>query len=167
MRLNVVLVIGVEEVEELPGAMRAGNRRGTIGAALPPVGVTGGGVLLPADGGINRRADALTVEGFNLLAEQVAPAERGMRVTSFRREVAHAMMALGGNRHAVDMGRGQRAGKRFGVELAGHIRNERRGVEIQVDLPLVPTKNVFGRWQHVHKHESGGRGWLSTKENGC
>ena len=84
------------------------------------------------------------MERGDLFAEQVAAPERGMLAAGLRRVVAHAVVALGGEGDAVDVGVGQRAGEGVGVELARHVRDERRGVKVQVDLPLVPLKNFFG-----------------------
>ena len=102
----------------------------------------------------------------NLFAEQVAPTERGVLASGLRRVIAHAVVALGREGDAVDVGIGQGAGEGVGIELARHIVDVGRGVEIQMDLPLVALKNICGGGNHVHEHETGGQGWLSTADEG-
>ena len=141
--LDVILVIGVEEVEELPGAVGRGDGGASVAQELPPLGMVRGGVFFPADRGVDRRADAVAVERGDLFAEQVAPPERGVLAARLRRVVTHAVVALGGEGDAVDVGVGERAGEGVGVELARHVGDERRGVKIQVDLPLVSLEKLL------------------------
>ena len=155
MSLDLILIAGMEEVEKLPGTVRTRESRGTVAEELPPLGMARGGVLLPANRGVERGADTVVVERGNLFAEQVAPTERGVLASGLRRVITHAVVALGREGDAVDVGIGQGAGEGIGVELARHVGDERGGVEVQMDLPLVALKNICGGGNHVHKHETG------------
>ncbi len=83
VRLDVILVVGMEEVEKFPrarlGCFRVGRSpvgKDAVAAQLQPLGVTRRGVLFPGNRRVDGRADARAVERLDLFAEQVAPAER-------------------------------------------------------------------------------------------
>ena len=74
------------------------------------------------------------MQGFDLLTKEVASVKRGMSGAGFRRVVAHAMMALGKDRHAVHPSLQKGRGKGFRIELAADVGNVRRRMKIEVNL---------------------------------
>ena len=137
VRLDVILVIAMQEIEKLPRADPGGNGGRPVTAELSPVRMARGGVFFPADRGVDRRADAVAVQGFDLFAQQVTTPERRMRGADLRGEITHPVVTFREDGHAVDASLGKGAGELVGVKVARHtVRDQRRSVKIQVNLPL-------------------------------
>jgi hypothetical protein len=97
-------------------------------------------VFLPHDRRVNGAANAFAMQGLNLLAEQVTASQCRMLNARFRRIITLAVMAFGEDGDAIDVGAFHRFREFTGIEFGTDIRNEGRGVEIEMDLTLGERK---------------------------
>src|SRR4051812_6994878 len=83
MRFDIVLVVGITPVVEMPpsgvgrssGIGVSASCKCAVRAHLAPGGKTGGDIFLPSDGGVDRRAYAFPVQGDDHFSEQIAAFE--------------------------------------------------------------------------------------------
>ena len=142
MRLDEVLIVGMNQTEKLPDARMAVHTVGTgapageiaVAGELAPFRMLGGHILLPGHGGVNRRPDAHAVQGFDLLPQQIPPPQGRVRHPGARRIITHAVMALREERHTVHMCPSKHLREGLRIKFRAHIRNKGRGVEIQMYL---------------------------------
>ena len=132
-----VVEIGRRVVEEGPACAIAGfrpeHRQRAVRRNRPPLRVLEGGKLIPGGGEVDRGIDAHGMQRIDLRAEQV---ERQMRMhlSDLGRMIAHAVMALGKHRDAVDIGVLEGLAEGLGVEARADAGDRGVGVEIEMDL---------------------------------
>jgi hypothetical protein len=83
------------------------------------------------------------MQGFDLFPQQVPACKRGMLHTDLCGVITLAMMALGKDSDAVDMRLFNGSRELPCVEFAADVRDERRGMEIKVDLASMPREKVI------------------------
>lgn len=104
---------------------------------LPPLWKAPRHIVFPNNCGVDGRPYADTVQGLNLFAQQIAPADRRVADAGARRIVAHAVVALGKDSHAVDIGPLHGAGEFGCIKLGSDVWNVGRRMKIQMHLSLV------------------------------
>jgi hypothetical protein len=83
------------------------------------------------------------VEGLNLLAQQIAPGEGGMLDAGFGGVIALPVMTLSKDGNAVDVSVLHGLGKEPGIEFGTDVRNEWRGMKVEVDLTAVTAEKIL------------------------
>jgi hypothetical protein len=152
MRLDVVLIVGVEEVVELPHAgldvllvgrgVPAGEAAGLV--ELAPFGMFLRDVFFPDDGGVERAANAGAVERLDLFTEEIAAFQRGMLRAGRGRIIRHAVMAFGEDRNALDVRAAKCLGEGGRVEFAADVGDKRRCVKIEMHMAGGQGKGLHG-----------------------
>jgi len=126
-------VFRVEEIHKSPsagfpqlavgGSARAGEC--PVAAQLAPFRMFEGRIFVPSDGDVYRRSDSCTVQGLDLLPQEIPSVERRMNDTRAGRIVAHPVVAFRKNRYAVDPRRLKRLRKGGRIKIGSHVRDMR------------------------------------------
>ncbi len=131
-----VVGVGAGHVEDVPGRLEGGGAPAgelQVLAVRDPLGVLPGRVLVDLEGQIDRRADAHGVQGLDLFGEQVEiGGEAGVAFRPVGAVVEMAVVALGEDGHAVDVGFLEGPGEGHRVEVPPHVGDVGAGVEVQV-----------------------------------
>ena len=119
----------------------------------PPLGMVMGQQLVPSDGDINRAADPFPMQGFDLLTQKVASGrgEFRMHCAGGRRIVGVAVVALGKECGAVDVGALEDRCKLLRIKIRSHLRDVLRRVEIQMNLTLVSLDRMDHKKSKIMK----------------
>jgi hypothetical protein len=102
-----------------------------------------GGVLIAKNRDVDRRANPNPMQRFNLLGEQIKILAK-VRVPGwvFGVVVQVSVMTFCEDRHAVHVGGLHGVGEFIGIKIHAYIANERRGVEIEMDLSRAKRGNL-------------------------